>query len=189
MQYLIDKQKFFIRQALPDDFDAILHLQKTNTPRSLTEKEKRQQGYIISEMTREHLQRINENVAILVACENGHLIGFVCLTPKTTQPCPPVVAAMLNEASAQKRHPLLFGKRVFLYGPVCIAKAYRGRGVLRQLFEATKKYLYERYDTGIAFIADDNPHSLAAHVQGLGMCDISIFSCDGKQYHLIAFSI
>ncbi len=190
MQSKIATPECMVRKAVPEDFDAILDLQKANTPQNLTKEEYHQQGYIISAMNRDHLAAINQNIGILVACVDNQLVGFVCLNSTDMQPCPPVVAAMLKETTLQKiKQPLLFGERICSYGPVCIDKTFRGRGILRQLFSETKKYLHGQHDTGIAFIAVDNPHSLVAHVQGLGMHDVSVFMCAGKQYHLIAFSI
>lgn len=77
--------------------------------------------------------------------------------------------------------------RVFIYGPVCIDRAYRGRGLLRGLYETLRREVAGRYDIGVAFVADDNPRSLRVHVDGLGMGDVGEFVFWGKQYHILAF--
>ena len=59
------------------------------------------------------------------------------------------------------------------YGPVCLDAAWRGKGVLKRLYAAVKAHTSHDYDVGALFIDDDNPHSLAAHVQGLGMTALS----------------
>ncbi len=180
---------FILRQATEADFDDILTLQSLNTPDHL-DASARQQGYIVSRMDHRQLDVINRQLGILVAVHDGELAGFVCLMPPDARPRPAVVDVMLEAANGQtlgQDH--LSELRTFLYGPVCIAAAFRGRGLLKLLYNAVKTHLRGAYDAGLAFIAEDNPRSLAAHVQGLGMHDIVRFRCADKMYHLVAFRI
>jgi hypothetical protein len=41
----------------------------------------------------------------------------------------------------------------------------------------------------VAFVADDNPRSLAAHIRRLSMEKVARFNYGGKDYHSIAFSV
>lgn len=180
---------FTLRQATAADFDAILDLQAQNTPEHLSGQDRRQ-GYIVSRMERRQLEAINSQLGIMVALRGDTLAGFVCLMPPDARPRPPVVDAMLEIAAGQRlAQQNIRDLRTFLYGPVCIAAAFRGQGLLQQLFDAVRAHLHGRYDAGLAFIADDNPHSLAAHVSGLGMHDVARFDCAGKAYHLVAFRV
>jgi predicted GNAT superfamily acetyltransferase len=76
----------------------------------------------------------------------------------------------------------------YIYGPVCVARDYRGQGILRQLYEAQRKDLVGRFDIGVAFVARANSHSLNAHVAGLGMTDAGDFEVGGKAYAILVFS-
>lgn len=60
--------------------------------------------------------------------------------------------------------------------------------VLKRLFQAAKALAAENYDTGAAFINVSNPHSLAAHVSGLGMTALTPFSHDGQNYDIVVFA-
>lgn len=177
-----------IRQARIEDYPKIIRLQQQNTPGQLSEAEMRQ-GFIVSQMDEPRLDAINQALGILVAMDGAQLAGFVCLVPTSLQPRHPVVEAMLATfAHQQFGGKSLEQQRVFVYGPVCISNEWRGKGLLRQLFEAVKSHAREDYDTGAAFINDLNPHSLAAHVKGLGMTVLTPFNCDQQTYQLVVFA-
>ena len=178
-----------IRQAVPTDYDSILEIQRLNTPENL-DAENLQQGYIVSQMSRAQLEAINSKLGILVAVEGKTVAGFVCMTATCAKPHPPVIDALLEqtETHSLNQRPMT-ELNPFLYGPVCISRRFRGAGVLSQLFTAVKAHMHGKYDAGLAFIADDNPHSLVAHIQGLGMSDVTRFRFDGQDYHLVAFEV
>jgi len=177
-----------IRQARASDYPAILTLQRLNTPENLSGAQL-QQGFIVSTMDEAQLASLNQDLGILVAEHDGQLAGFVCLSQTDTQPRPPVVDALVETlASLTFNGRPLAEQRVFLYGPVCLATQWRGKGVLKQLFAAVKNHTHERFDLGALFIDQHNPHSLAAHVDGLGMHALSTFDCQGKRYWLLAFA-
>ncbi|BEN39371.1 Predicted acetyltransferase [Klebsiella oxytoca] len=177
-----------IRRARPTDYPAILQLQGENVPEALDERQKRQ-GFIVSRMNEAQLTAINHGIGILVAEQENQLAGFVCLMPADVQPRPPVVDAMLATLATQSfAGRALSEQRVFLYGPVCLDAAWRGKGVLKRLYAAVKAHTRHDYDVGALFIDDDNPHSLAAHVQGLGMTALAPFHCGQKGYQLVVFA-
>lgn len=177
-----------IRPAQPADYPAILELQRQNTPENLS-PEQRQQGFIVSQMDEKQLDSINQDLGVLVAVDDGLVAGFVCLAHTHKQPRPPVVDAMLEAMSHQQyQGQPLAQLRVFLYGPVCIDSRWRGNGVLSQLFAAVKNHTRNDFDVGAAFVNNDNPHSLAAHVKGLQMTPITEFICQQQHYQLLMFA-
>lgn len=177
-----------IRQALPSDYPAILALQVQNTPENLTAQQ-RQQGFIVSQMNTNQLASINNRLGILVAIEDKQLVGFVCLMPVDTHPRPPVVDVLLQTLASQSLNGQPLNQlRVFLYGPVCLNAQWRGRGVLRRLFAAVKARTQHDFDVGALFINNSNPHSLAAHIKGLGMTALASFHYHDEHYQLIVFT-
>jgi hypothetical protein len=73
----------------------------------------------------------------------------------------------------------------YIYGPVGIDRAYRRRGALRGLYAAQK----QQFDVGVAFVARSNPHSLNAHIAGLGMTEVGDFELKGNVYVILAFRL
>jgi len=77
----------------------------------------------------------------------------------------------------------------YIYGPVCIGREYRGRGLLRGLYEAQKKDLAGQFEIGVAFVSRSNLHSLSAHVAGLGMIEAGDFEVKDNVYATLAFRV
>ena len=178
-----------IRKAERKDYPQILQLQSENAPDQLSDEQKRQ-GFIVSRMSGEELDAINRDLGILVIRDVGIIAGFVCLNRTTHRPRPGVVAALLEKLPLAVFNGCpLSEQRLFLYGPVCLASAYRGKGLLRQLFDTVKQQMRQEFDAGVAFVNDANPHSLTAHVQGLGMQDVLRFTFQSEDYHLLAFEL
>ena len=177
-----------IRQATAADYPQILQLQYANTPEQLTAEQKHQ-GFIVSQMDEKQLDAVNRGLGVLLADDAGRVAGFVCLHAVDHQPRPGIVDTMLAQLPlAQLDGRRLSDLRIFLYGPVCLATDYRGQGLLQRLFDAVKQRTAAEFDAGVAFVNDNNPHSLTAHVLGLGMQDVLTFRHGGEDFHLLAFA-
>ena len=79
--------------------------------------------------------------------------------------------------------------RSYVYGAVCIRRDYRRRGLLRGLYEAQKQDLAGQFDIGVAFVSRSNPHSLDAHIAGLGMTEVGNFELMRNVYVILAFRL
>jgi hypothetical protein len=77
----------------------------------------------------------------------------------------------------------------YIYGPVCIAREYRRRGLLRGLYEFQKRDLAGRFDVGVALVSHNNPHSMQAHIGGLGMTLAGEFELNGNVFAILAFRL
>jgi hypothetical protein len=61
--------------------------------------------------------------------------------------------------------------------------------LLKGLYDAQKNDIAGKFDAGVAFVSRDNPHSLRAHVAGLGMTEVGEFEVNGKIYATLAFRV
>ena len=177
------------RRAKLEDIPAILDVQAANFIDSLEDAERRG-GFLSVEFTRHQLEEMASHVGIIVAAIGGRLAGYLCASSCEFNRPFPLLAAMMQQFDAiDYRDRSLASSRVFIYGPVCIDRAYRGRGLLRRLYETLQQEVVGRYDIGVAFVAEDNPHSLRAHMDGLGMAHVGEFVFSGKRYHILAFGV
>ena len=177
------------RRARPGDYPAILALQNANFIANLTAEE-RMQGFLSAQFSPAQTAQIAEDLGTMVVLIDHRVGGFLCAFRKEFDTGSPVIAKMLD---AYDR--LIFdGKPLsafhsYIYGPVCIAREYRGRGLLRGLYEAQKKDLAGQFEVGVAFVARNNPHSLSAHVVGLGMIEAGDFAVKDNVYVALAFRV
>jgi predicted GNAT superfamily acetyltransferase len=177
------------RRAEPNDYPAILDLQSANFIANLGEEEQRE-GFLSAQFSPEQTAQIAQDLGTMVAVADGRVAGFLCAFRNEFETGSPVIAHMI--ASYDR---LIFDGqplsawRSYIYGPVCIAKEFRRRGLLRGLYEAQKKDLAGQFDIGVAFVARNNPHSLNAHAAGLGMSEAGDFTVKDNIYATLVFRL
>jgi len=73
----------------------------------------------------------------------------------------------------------------YLYGPICVAKSERGKGLARALFEQLRSLIPGR--PAMLFVRADNPSSLQAH-RKMGMRELGTFVNEGVRYMALTYS-
>ena len=126
----------------------------------------------------------------MVAVINEQVAGFLCAFRKEFDTGSPVIAKMLESYDRfMFEGQSLSTFKCYIYGPVCIGREYRGRGLSRGLYEAQKKDLAGQFEIGVAFVSRSNLHSLSAHVAGLGMIEAGDFEVKDNVYATLAFRV
>ena len=177
------------RQARPDDYSAIVRLNAANFIANLSEDERRD-GFLSAVFTLEQTAAMAEDLGTTVALVGGELAGFLCAFRNEFDHGSPVVAKMIESYDR-----LSFGGKLlnsynsYAYGPVCIDRNYRRRGLLRGLYQEQKRELAGQFEVGVALIARANQHSLDAHIAGLGMTDVGSFDFNGNLFATVAFRL
>jgi len=129
-------------------------------------------------------------VAVVVAEVNADVCGYLCGSTVDFNRRFPLLAAMIQHYPfVEFRGRTLDRHASFVCGPVCIDRRFRGKGLLRGLYDALLAEAAARFETGVGFVAEDNPHSLAAHVQGIGMTDAGRFDFNQRGYRILAFAV
>jgi predicted N-acetyltransferase YhbS len=175
------------RRLTDEDHAGILALQEANLFDNLS-TEARREGFLSARFSREHLVQMDRDVGVLVARDAERVVGYMCASGVELNQQFPLLLAMIGRyGEVTFGDAALADQKTFVYGPVCVDRACRGRGVLRGLFDALLRAIDGRFDAGVAFVAEDNQRSLAAHVAGLGMHDVGEFEFKGKRYRILAF--
>ena len=153
--------------------------------------EERADGFLSAEFTYAQIAAMAADLGIMVACDSKEsVLAYVCGSPRDFNHQSPVVAKMLDSfATAEFEGRPLNSYKTFIYGPVCIRSAHRGRGLLRGLYEQLTREVAGTFEVGVAFVARSNPHSLRAHVAGLGMTEVGDFEVNGNVYVTLAFKV
>ncbi len=154
------------------DLLQILALQKRNLAVSLNKAETESQGFVTVEHTYSLLQNLHKQEKQVVAKENNQVIGYLLAMTPVSKSTIPVLVPMFDEFDSID----FAGKKVstFRYlvvGQVCIDKAYRGMGVLDNMYAAYRRFFVPKYDFAITEIAANNTRSLRAH-QRVGFAEL-----------------
>lgn len=177
------------RTASAADWHAILAIQNGNLHANLSE-EQRREGFLSAAFTADQLAQMAREVAVMVAEDSEQICGYLCAGTLEFHRRFPLLAAMIDELPrvAFLGRPLA-SQRTLIYGPVCVARSHRGRGLLRGLYDGLRREVAGGYDAGVAFVAKDNRRSLAAHADGLGMTIAGDFGFNGNRYWILAFHV
>ncbi len=149
-----------------------------------------QDGFLSIEYSHEQLERLNNELGIFIAVENSKLLGFLVAQTMDSASHSPIIRTMTSRfPSVVFRSRPLSEYNIYMYGPVCIYKHARGKGILEGLFNIMLKTLKVRYEVGVAFVLEQNPRSLHAHRDKLGMQVVDEFEFSGQKYWTLAFRL
>ena len=178
-----------IRRVSDRDYSDLLQLQEANLFVNLPAAQHKH-GFLSARFAAEQFAQMNRDAAVVVAEDNGHIVGYACSAGADFSRQSPILAAMIATfGRLTYLGTTLIDARVCIYGPVCVDRAWRGRGVLRGLIVRMKEELAGQYEVAAAFISKVNPRSLAAHVDGLGMTVLGDFAFEAGRYWIVAFGI
>jgi len=75
---------------------------------------------------------------------------------------------------------------IFLYGPVTVRQAFRGKGILTQLLIHICQALKVQFRLGVAFVYKENHKSLLIH-RHYPMTELDGFALNGRSYAIFTF--
>jgi len=177
------------RRLAPRDLPGLLDLQEINHFENLT-PEQQKEGFLSARFSAEQFAQMNREAVVVIAEAEAHVVGYACSAGLDYSRQFPILDAMIATFGrlTYLGTPLI-DARVCIYGPVCVDRAWRGRGVLRGLITRLREELAGRFDMAAAFISKTNSRSLAAHVDGLGMTVLGDYAFAAGRYWIVAFGI
>jgi len=149
-----------IALATRDDIVGILELQEQNLGEA--------GGTLSVRFSSDWFEAALADLPVMVARRGGRVVGYLVSSSPAAQSHLPLIGAMLRVYPG--------APDAYVYGPVCVAKSERGRGLAGALLSALRAQLAGR--EGITFIRRDNVRSLRAHAK-MGMREVAEFSDEG----------
>lgn len=177
-----------VRRLREADLPHIIALQDANLHDALRPAQ-RDDGFLSARFDAAQFTAMDRDIAVVVADDAQGIVGYVCASSVTSNQDIALLATMI--AAFPRTDFLgrsLSSQRSFIYGPVCIAHAHRGRGVLRALYDRLRDELAGDYDAGVLFIAKRNGRSIGAHHK-LGCTIVGEFRHDDQAYWTLAFPV
>ncbi len=122
----------------------------------LSDSEK-QNGFIRIEYKREDLEKIIDHKEIVIATDNGNVIGYFLVGRESEK----------SELEFQKKMTLILHdsgkfeyKRIGFGCQICIDEKYRGNGISKTMVDTLKELVMKKYDYLLSTISSDNKVSL-----------------------------
>jgi ribosomal protein S18 acetylase RimI-like enzyme len=142
----------------------ILELQKKNLPTNLTEEEIFREGFVTVVHNFDALKKMNDIEQHVIAKDGDKVIAYLLAMTSKSKGDIPVLLSMFenfDKITFQKRK--LSDCNYIVVGQVCVAKDYRGLGILDSCYDEYKKKFQKKYDFAITEIALKNQRSINAH--------------------------
>lgn len=178
-----------LKRAKLIDIDGVLELQKQYLVSNLTEEEKKS-GFVTTPFSVEQLTYVINNEGLFVAKDNNKIIAYLFAESWDFFSQYPIFEYMIS----------LFPKLTFLdfeinaitsfqYGPICIDKKYRGKGLINLLFEFMRIHIVKRYPLSLTFINKTNVPSYKAHTEKLKWTVIGDFEFNDNNYYILGYDM
>ena len=176
------------RNAKIDDIAQIEELQKKYHVSFISEEDKKS-GFVTTLFTREQLtELIEKEDGISLACDGEKVVAYAMAGSWEFWSKWPLFQYMIADlGNVTYMGQQLTTKNSYQYGPVCIDMAYRGQGVLENLFAHSARQMGRRYPILITFINHLNPRSYTAHTKKVGLDVIKNFSFNGNNYYELGY--
>ncbi len=176
------------RNATIADIPQIEELQKRYHVSSISEDEKKN-GFVTTLFTAGQLRELIESEdGISLACEGDVIAAYAMAGSWQFWSKWPLFQHMIADLpNTEYLGKTLSTENSYQYGPVCIDMAYRGKGVLEDLFAYSARQMNRRYRLLITFINHINTRSFAAHTRKIGMEVIKNFVFNGNNYYELGY--
>ena len=173
-----------------NDIEGVLSLQEKYLYSNLNEKE-RENGFVTTPFTINQIEEIITQNGLFVAENEDKLIiayAFAASWKYFEQwEMFKFMISRFSELSFNGNK--ITTENSFQYGPVCIDKDYRGKGVLNLIFEEMRIEFLKKYSISITFINKINAISEKAHIKKLGWEIIEEFEYNNNNYIELAFDM
>ena len=182
-------ENILLEIASKNDIAGILDLQELYLVSNLSEEEK-VAGFVTTPFTVPLLEYVISQNGIFIAKLNNIIIGYAFAASWDFFSRYPIFEYMISLFPRYKfRDFKLDTTNSFQYGPVCIHKDYRGKGIIKILFEFMRIHTLKKYPLAVTFINKINIPSTRAHVEKLKWEIIDEFSFNNNDYIVLAYDM
>jgi hypothetical protein len=172
-----------------DNIPGILTLQELYLVSNLSEREK-EAGFVTTPFTTTQLTDIIEQEGLFVAKDGSRIVAYIFAGSWDFFSQWPI----FNYITAQFPDLRFLDFNItttltFQYGPICIAKEYRGQGLINSFFEFMRIHLVKKYPLSLTFINKTNIPSTKAHTEKLKWTIIADFIFNNNEYYILAYDM
>lgn len=184
---MIENMQFEV--AKNTDIAGVLALQDLYLVSNMTEEEK-SSGFVTTPFSVEQLQEVIEQEGLFIAKDNHKIIAYIFAASWKY---------FSQWAIFNHMTPMLPGltfkdfkltdTNTFQYGPICIDKKYRGKGLINPFFDFMRIHLLKKYPVSITFINKTNIPSQKAHIEKLKWSVVGDFQFNNNNYFILGYDM
>jgi hypothetical protein len=178
--------EYVIRKATKKDIPQIKSLQDITHFSVLSDKEKKEEGFISVKNEVSQLEEISKNEGIIVAKQGQNVVGYeIPLTLKHGEEIPMLIPFIERVLGLEYEGKKLSGYNVVIDGQINVAKGHKGKGLAENMHKEFLKMLKGGYELIVTEISDQNPRSLHVCTAKLGFMVIDKYNAEGKNWYVL----
>lgn len=176
-----------LKVATLDNIEEVLSLHYRYQIDSISDEDKAD-GFITTAFTKEHLSNlIQQENGLFIACIDNKIVAYVMAASWQFWSQWPLFQFMIESLGDSN----CLGQEVtpensYQYGPVCVDKKVRGKGVFEHIFNFSLREMSKRYPIMVTFINKINPRSYQAHTHKTPLKVINRFEFNNNHYYKLA---
>ena len=172
-----------------NDIEGILALQELYLVSNLTEAEKAS-GFVTTPFTSQQLTEVIQKKELFIAKENEKIVAYIFAGSWDFFKQWPIFNHMTSLFSDLTFLDFeITATNSFQYGPICIHKEYRGKGLIALFFEFMRIHMVRKYSLSLTFINKSNIPSIKAHTEKLKWTIIGDFQFNNNEYLILAYDM
>jgi ribosomal protein S18 acetylase RimI-like enzyme len=148
------------------ELEGIKTLQEENLKKNLTVEEAEAQGFVTAEYSINFLQTLHEQSPSVIAIDGNKVVGYALVALKSIRHQHDLLSDLFGSIDKiEYSNRLLKYSNYVVVGQLCVAKDYRGQGLVQQMYQQFKTSLFLKFDYCLTDIAENNPRSLKSHLK------------------------
>jgi L-amino acid N-acyltransferase YncA len=170
------------------DINQILKIQAANQRENLTPSQQKD-GYLSIAFSADEFNEFNHDLCVVVAKEDNEVIGYCCISSAGFNSQFPILDQIVANVASYplpETDDIPVEERTCIYGPVCVSRSRRGKGVLKKISSFGLEIAKEiGYTYCLSFISAENVRSISAHMK-ISFQQVGKVNHNGNEYIVIA---
>ena len=161
---MIIKSLEVTRVSSPGELIGIRDLQALNLKQNITAEEAIDQGFLTAVYTIDYLQEMNSVSPSIITKDNDKVVGYALVVTKESRKGHDLIEGLFDAIDeCEYNGKTLKDVNYVVVGQLCVAKEYRGQGLVQKLYGHFRNCLSNEFTYLVTDVAQANVRSLKAH--------------------------
>ena len=167
------------------ELQGIRDLQRKNLKHLISREEADSQGFVTAEYSMEFFKAMHNTCPSIIAKVGDLVVGYALVAVKAVRQEHDLLADLFNSIDKVTFNgKLLANVNYVVVGQLCVAKEYRGQGLVKRMYNFYRDCLSSEYDYLVTDVAQDNPRSLKAH-KSTGFQVVEVLTYGGVSWDIV----
>lgn len=147
-----------------EELAQIYQLSQLNLKPNISAREQKEEGFVTWSYSIELLEQMHRLAPSIIAKDGDQVVAYALTTLKESGSFHPDLRDLFqNLAEVSYNGSLLSSHHFYCMGQICVAKEYRGKGLVNALYQKHREVYGRKYDFILTEISTRNYRSLKAH--------------------------